>query len=312
MIMGPSPRAVGVRISYGEVPATVRAWVERVLGSPVVAVTEQTGGMSPGCATRLVTAAGTTAFVKAVGAALNAGTPALFRREIEVLRSLPPASYRPALLDSFDDGDWVALLLADVDGRAPDLTDPVGADAVAVRALVERQARELTPSPLGPGLRTLAEMAETWRGRWADLAGAPDGVLPPWMAGRIRDLYRRVATVPERLTAETLCHWDVRDDNLLIRPDGSAVIVDWGMACLGPSWADAFMLALTWVETPAFDDLMAAQPVDADLVTDLVLAFAGSQAWRGAQPAPPGLPTFADYCRAEAIRGFAGAYRRLG
>jgi len=290
----------------------VHAWVEASLGSLVVTATEQTGGMSPGCATRLVTADGTTAFVKAVGASLNAGTLALFRREIEVLRSLPPAPYRPALLGGYDDGDWVALLLADVDGRFPDLDDPDGADATAVRALVERQARELTPSPPGSTLRRLPDMAEIWRGRWADLAGAPDGVLPPWMAGRIRDLYRRVATVPDRLLVESLCHWDVREDNLLIRPDGAAVIVDWGMACLGPSWADAFMLALTWVDTPAFDELMAAQPVGDGLVTDLLLTLAGSQAWRGAQPAPPGLPTFADYCRAEATRAFAGAARRLG
>ena len=62
------PRAVGVRVRYADVPATVYAWVEASLGSAVVTATEQTGGMSPGCATRLVTADGTTAFVKAVGA----------------------------------------------------------------------------------------------------------------------------------------------------------------------------------------------------------------------------------------------------
>ncbi|RIQ13716.1 phosphotransferase family protein [Jiangella rhizosphaerae] len=293
-------------------PAAVRDWAEATLGSTVVATREQSGGMSPGCATRLVTAGGRTAFVKACGAALNERTLLLFRREVEVLRALPPAPYRPALRAAYDDGDWVALLLEDVDGRPPDLADPHGADASVVRDLVERQARELTPSPMGATLRRMPEMAAIWRGRWAELAGAPDGVLPPWTAGRIRDLYRRVATLPERLTTESLCHWDVREDNLLIRPDGAAVIVDWGMSCLGPSWADAFMLALTWVETPAFDELLAAHPVDDDLVTDLLITVAGSQAWRGAQPAPPGLPTFAAYCRAEAERAFAGVHRRLG
>jgi aminoglycoside phosphotransferase (APT) family kinase protein len=292
----------------------VRAWVEASLGAPVVTTAEQTGGMSPGCATRLVTATGTTAFVKAVGASQNAGTVELFRREAAVLTALlalPPVPYRPALLGGYDDGDWVALLLADVDGRPPDLADPSGADAIAVRDLVGRQARELTPSPPGLRVRRLPEPAEIWRRRWADLAGAPDGILPPWTAGRIRDLYRRVATLPERLTGETLCHWDVREDNLLIRPGGAAVIVDWGLACLGPSWGDAFMLALTWAETPAFDSLTAALPVDPEVVTDVLLAIAGSQAWHGAQPAPPGLPTFPGYCRAEAARAFAGVFRRL-
>lgn len=308
---------MGTRIRYAEVPAAVRAWVEAALGSAVATTAEQSGGMSPGCATRLVTTDGRTAFVKAVGATLNDRTPALFRREIEVLRSLaalPPVPYRVSLLEAHDDGDWVALLLTDVDGRPPDLADPAGADAVAVRDLVERQARELTPSPIDPALhrlRRLPEMAATWQARWADLAGAPDAILPRWLAGRIRELYRRVATVPERLATETLCHWDVREDNLLIRPDGAPVIVDWGMACLGPAWGDAFMLALAWVDTPAFDELMAAQPVDAGLVTDLLLTFAGSQAWRGAEPAPPGLPTLPAFCRTEAARGFAGVARRL-
>lgn len=290
----------------------MREWVETSLGAPVVTTNEQVGGMSPGCATRLSTAGGRTAFIKAVGASLQPDTPVLFRREIDVLRALPPARYRPALLADYDDGDWVALLLEDVDGRPPDLADPHGADATVVRELVGRQARELTPAP--PGVsdnRRLPEMAERWRERWAELAGAPDHVLPPWMAGQIAQLYRRVATLPERLTAEALCHWDVREDNLLVRPDGTAAIVDWGMSCLGPSWGDAFMLALNWVDTPAFDELMAAEPVAPDVVTDLLLAFAGGWAWRGAQPPQPGLPTLAAFCRAEAARGFAGAHRRL-
>ena len=48
-------------------PEQVRAWAEDELGSPVVEAYEQVGGMSPGCATRLVGADGSRAFVKAVG-----------------------------------------------------------------------------------------------------------------------------------------------------------------------------------------------------------------------------------------------------
>ncbi|QIG42708.1 hypothetical protein G5V58_07850 [Nocardioides anomalus] len=56
------------------------------LGAPVVSVAEQAGGTSPGCATRVVTAEGRRAFVKAVGADLNPHTPTLFRREVDALR----------------------------------------------------------------------------------------------------------------------------------------------------------------------------------------------------------------------------------
>jgi hypothetical protein len=83
--LGVSPRAVGVRAPYAAVPERVRAWVEQTLGSPVVEAAEQTGGMSPGCATRLLCADGRRAFVKAVGPDLNPSTPSLFRREITAL-----------------------------------------------------------------------------------------------------------------------------------------------------------------------------------------------------------------------------------
>jgi hypothetical protein len=81
-----TPRAVGVRMPYAEVPHRVRAWVDQALGSPVTSWADQVGGMSPGCATRVVGADGSRAFVKAVGVELNPDSPVLFRREIERLR----------------------------------------------------------------------------------------------------------------------------------------------------------------------------------------------------------------------------------
>jgi hypothetical protein len=48
-----APRAAGAHATYPSVPEPVRAWVDRTLGSPVIAVAEQQGGMSPGCATNL-------------------------------------------------------------------------------------------------------------------------------------------------------------------------------------------------------------------------------------------------------------------
>src|SRR3954453_12921297 len=78
-----APRAAGAHATYPSVPGPVRASVDRTLGSPVIAVAEQQGGMSPGCASRVVCADGTRAFVKAVGAELNVGSVVLFRREVE-------------------------------------------------------------------------------------------------------------------------------------------------------------------------------------------------------------------------------------
>ena len=113
--------AAGVRVRWADLPVEVRAAVEDVLGSRVVEARTQRGGFSPGSAARVVTADGRRGFVKAVSSALNPASPVLHRREIAVGRAMPADPAVPALLGSWegraDDADWVALVLADVEGR---------------------------------------------------------------------------------------------------------------------------------------------------------------------------------------------------
>jgi hypothetical protein len=111
-------------------PAHVQDWVADELGSPVVSGADQVGGMSPGCATRLVCEDGTRAFVKAVGAELNPRTPDLFRREVTALTLIGSHELWADLRGSYDDGDWVALLLEDVEGTHPDLDDDATMDTL--------------------------------------------------------------------------------------------------------------------------------------------------------------------------------------
>jgi hypothetical protein len=99
-----APRAVGVRTPYPAIPERVRAWVSDALGPPVVSWTEQTGGMSPGCATGVVTDDGTRAFVKAVGSDLKPESPVHFRREVEVLGLIGADPLWASLQASYDDG----------------------------------------------------------------------------------------------------------------------------------------------------------------------------------------------------------------
>jgi aminoglycoside phosphotransferase (APT) family kinase protein len=146
---------------------------------------------------------------------------------------------------------------------------------------------------------------------WGSLAQAGEGVVPPWVAQHLPELSARVASVVDRVAVEALCHWDVRDDNLLVQPDATVVIVDWGMARLGPRWADLFALCLAWADVPRFDHMMARTVADADTVTDLLLGLGGHLALRASQPAPPGLPTLTQFQRREAARFLAGARRRL-
>jgi hypothetical protein len=98
--------ARGPRMAYDDAPAAVRAWVERELGSQIVASSTQYGGFSPGVAARLVTASGRRAFVKAVGPELNPDTPGLFRQESVAMQALDPLrlTQAPRLYGGYDDG----------------------------------------------------------------------------------------------------------------------------------------------------------------------------------------------------------------
>jgi hypothetical protein len=304
------PRAVGHRIGYLGVPAFVREWVDSQFG-PARVTREHVGGMSAGCASSLVTADGQGLFVKAVGVGLNEQTVALFRHEVGLLHVLEPAPYRPAVRAVFDRDGWVAIVLDHVEGRFPDLA--ADGDFTAVTQAVAAQVAELTPPPKAADALRLATTAERWVGRWTDLQTCPERCLPGWAAARFDDLMDRVRALPHQLPAATLCHFDIRDDNLLVREDGQAVVVDWGMARLGPAWTDLVLLAAQkptagqaqrWIE-------QWVEPADQDVVTSFLVAFGGSQAWNAHQPAKPSLPTFAAYAREDMRRLLALARLRL-
>lgn len=191
----------------------MRSWGSGLIGEVTVAG-EHGGGMSPGCATSLRTEDGQLLFLKAVGTEQNPQTVGLFRYEVGILRVLPAASYRPALLASYDRNGWAALLLKHIEGRHPDFDDP--ADRRAVADLVAAQVAELTPPPHGSGALPVTETARRWAARWADVEAHPALYLPEWEADRIEEFVPRVRRLPDRLGSGSLCHFDVRDDNLLI------------------------------------------------------------------------------------------------
>ncbi|WSA18326.1 hypothetical protein OHB15_03305 [Streptosporangium subroseum] len=48
----------------------------------------------------------------------------------------------------------------------------------------------------------------------------------------------------ELAVGDTLMHFDPRFDNILISPCGTAHLVNWGRACIGPAWGDLVCLLL--------------------------------------------------------------------
>lgn len=318
---GPAPRAVGVRAPYAAMPDRVRAWVEAQLGSPVVAWTDQVGGMSPGCATRVVGADGSRAFVKAVGPELNPDTPSLLRREAHALGVIGSHPLWADLLASDDDGDWVTLLLEDVEGAHPDLRD----DATMARLLVTTEeltrvvSARMTAAPPAPGggaagLRDLRERFSTWAAAFDHVDAVPTDLLPRWVVADAGAWQARVLALRDH-PAKALVHWDVRDDNLLQRPSGDLVFVDWGQCGIGPDWLDPLLARLERVESPWFDDSLLSSPAlvragDA-AVTAWLVGFGTFLAWRAVTAVDVNLPTLGEFRRRESARTLAAAARRL-
>lgn len=288
--------AAGVRIGWDDLPGSVRCAVEEIVGGAVVEAVSQVGGFSPGTADRVRTADGRRAFVKAVSATQNEHSPHLHRAEARVTAALPSAAPTPKLLGVHDDGDWVALVLTDVDGRHPDWRD--AADVAAARAAIADLARTLTPCPIDdvPTARDLLEPDFTG---WHRLRDDPPARLDPWVADHLDDLCRRAEHGVVALAGDTLAHADVRADNLLISDDGRVTVVDWPWGCRGPAWLDTLLLLLNFSLHGGQADLTAIDADHDDLV-GVLTGFGAYFADAARHPAPPGLPSLREFQQAQA------------
>ena len=309
-------RAAGVRVEYAALPGRVRAWVEAELRSQVTSAVTQAGGFSPGAAARLVTASGGRAFVKAVGPELNPKTPELFRMERVAMESLPASPHAPKLLAAYDDGDWVALLLEDIEGRLPG--HPwTSEDADLVFGALAELTAGLHPSPWPAAPRAEVTMAG-FLTRWPLVRRSPPFDLDPWAGRHLDALVGLGERALRAIRGDTLTHWDVRSDNVLVTPENRVVFVDWAHACRSAQWVDPVIAACDVLDDAdvdadallsRFPAVRGADPVD---VTALVAAVTGGLAWSAGQPGPPGLPTIRRWQREQAAILLAWVRRRTG
>ena len=314
------PPASNERRPWSALPAEMRAEIERRLGSRVVGADTQVGGFSPGVAARLRLADGGRAFVKAVSPVPNAVAPSIYRREAQIVAAIPASAPVPRLLFVLDDGPdgWVLLAFEDVEGRQPAL--PWRDDELeTVLEAMASLATDLTPSPLRPPL--VGDAADAF-GRaddlsWASLVAAPNSALDPWSTRNLRRLAALEARARKAAHGETLQHFDLRADNLLLTADGVRV-VDWPHAHIGRPWIDLVWFApsvamqggpppgeLVRRYAPARD----ADPGALDAVIAGVAAFftAGSL-----QPPSPGLPALRAFQAAQGEVARAWLAERTG
>lgn len=270
-------------------PADVRTAVEELLGFPVMEAVSQVEGFSPGVAAAVRGPAGERAFVKAVSSVANPRSPDLHRAEAVVTRLLPAALGSPRLLGSYDDGTWVALALEYVNGTVPVRPWRPAELTAAVDAL-DRLA--LVPAPVG--VPTAKESLTGDFGGWARLAasGVP---LTDWEQRHLPALVDLEAGWPAAVSGDRLLHLDARADNMLVRPDGVAVLVDWPWAAAGAPVLDVvgFVPDAVLRGGPPADELLlrtaAGRAAPAEQVDVLVCAFAGLVAAVHRKPVEPGM-----------------------
>ena len=215
---------MGQRISWWQVPKRVRSAVETWLGSIVVEAVTHGGGYSPGVAARVRLANGGRVFVKALSADLHLPSAALYRDEASSMPHLPTELPVPRLLDVYDDGNWVALVYEDIEGRHPEI--PWRSDELdRVAGAIADLGAALDPSPWrdAPDFADVnASVIQAWRA----IVMSPPSELDP----AIRLLLDRLAAdevdLMKVVRGEALLHNDIRSDNILLTRDGQVVFVD--------------------------------------------------------------------------------------
>lgn len=309
----PAPPATGQRITWSDVPADVRVGIERVLGGRVVHTESQAGGFSPGTADRVRTASGRRAFVKAVSPDQNPDSPDLLRREADHLAALGFSAYVPELIGQYDDGYWIAVAMEEIDGSCPPM--PWSAEHVEqAMGSLAALATDLTPNPI-PRLRPIAQGFSSLFAGWRRLQADPAESVDPWIQVRLDDLAELSESTLARLGGDTVVHCDVRADNLLVRSDGSMVLVDWPWALVGPDWLDRFLLVINIDLYGGHDAEALVQrhlaAVDPELITGALAGLCAFLTDAGRQPPVPGLPTLRAFQQAQADSTTAWLRRRL-
>jgi hypothetical protein len=297
------PPARGARRDWSELPQHVVSALEAALDGEIVAAETQPGGFSPGVAARVVLAGGRRVFVKAVAHEPNPESPEFHRREARIIGALPVDVPAPRLLWTLDEGKegWVVLALEDVEGREPSL--PWRPDELGrVLAAVEELHTALTPSPVDAGSAgaVLEEKVNAWR----VLAADTPAELDQWSQRHLDDLVELEGAVADAVAGDTLLHFDLRADNILLACE-RVYFVDWPHATVGASWLDlvAFAPSVAMQGGPEPEDLLlrwsAAGEADQHAVSAAVASVAGFFTYRALLPPPPGLPTLRSFQAAQ-------------
>ena len=309
-----SPPAQGKRLHWEDLPTNVRHALESKLGASVSAAITQPAGFSPGLASRLVLADGRRVFLKAVHESGNPDTPGIHRREARIVAALPASAPVPRLLWSHDEDGWVALCFEDVDGRHPHEPWTEHDLAVVVPALT-RMSTGLTPSPIDTGETAAGALSRHING-WQVALASRDERFDPWVRKNLERLAQLEARAPEAADGDTLLHFDIRADNILISGD-RVYVVDWPWARSGAAWVDwvAFAPSVAMQGGPDPESLLRRFDVGGaahEAIDAVLCSLAGYFMVEALAPSPPGLPTLRAFQAAQGRQAIAWLRERTG
>ncbi len=283
------------RIEWTHLPPGVRDAVEGQLGSAVASADSRRSGFTPGFASVLTTEDGGRHFVKAASTKAQRMFAEAYREEARKLESLPPGVPAAELRWTLDVDDWFVIGLEHVESRQPGR--PWNrADLDASLDALELVADLLTPVPPALSLDTVEEEFAAFPGYWDHLRVHHSGLAHLEEAAELAARYREV------VCGDTLVHTDVRDDNILIRADGTAVLCDWNFPCVGAAWLDTLLLMIG----PRGDGLDVDRVLSSRRLTrdvpavsiDILLALLTGYFLRQSdEPVPPTSPHLRDHQR---------------
>ena len=279
------------RLTWRHLPPVVRTAVGRRLGAPVADAWSQDSGFTPGFASRLLLADGARAFVKAASRTAQAPYAAAYAEEARITALLPtdrlPA---PRLLWVEQDlHGWTVLAFEDVDARSPRRPWTLPEVTACLAALGDVAAATAEPDPR-LGLRPMTHDLPTLVTGWERLRAAGDR----WPHhDELDTLAHEFAEIVAR--EQRFVHLDGRDDNFLLRADGSALLCDWNWPALGPTWVDVVHLLIS-VHGDGLDAdaLLHEHPVTSgvpdEAVDSFLAALGGFMAEADLRPVPTTSP----------------------
>jgi hypothetical protein len=302
-----SSRTSSVRKSTGsDVPSShpdeavisdISARLTGLLSAPLVGWRPILRGYTPALRGVATLADGTTAFVKL---ATNDLTAEWLRIEHRIYRQLPCVPYRAQLV-SWRPHPLPALALEDLSSaRWPPPWQP--GDVTAVRAALASISVVDLPD--------LPPMSPSVLDGWSAVASDPTPLLglglvsPSWLRAALPRLQAAASQAPR--VGDAVLHFDVRSDNLCLRPSG-ACLIDWNYTCRGDARLDvAFWSASLRAEGgPQPETQLGEAP-------ELAAAVSGFFAGRAGLPVIPQAPLVRRVQQEQLASALPWAIRALG